>query len=56
MGVRIKNYIFYFINYLIIFYVSKIKFKKSRITKECSKKLKRSFINFILKNKTKCQK
>ena len=48
MGTRIKNYIFYFKNYLLIFYISKIKSKKSRLKEKCSKKLNRSFSNLIL--------
>ena len=47
-GCKNKNYIFYFRNYLLILYTSKIKFKKSTLKEKCSNKLKRSFSNLIL--------
>ena len=40
MGARIKNYIFYFTNYLLIFYTSKIKFKKSTLKEKMLKEIK----------------
>ena len=43
-------------NYFLIFYVSKIKFRRFRLRKKYSMNLKKSFSNLILQNKTKCQK
>ena len=51
-----KNYISLFSNYFLIFYASKIKFRRFRLRKKYSMNLKKSFSNLILQNKTKCQK
>ena len=56
MGVRRKNHISPFNDHFLIFYVSKIEFKKSRLKEKCAKKLKRLFNNLIFRNKIECKK
>ena len=42
--------------HFLIFYVSKIKFRKSRLIEKCSKKVKKLFSNLILQKKIEYQK